>query len=214
MSLTDRLAACYSGAVYDVLRDLGHADCVLPRDIRAIDPETRVAGPVFTVRGRPDATISADESLLRWTGFLGLAPEGHVVVCQPQDDVRALMGELSAETLKRRGVLGYVVDGGCRDNALIRRIGFPVFARFQSPRDIVASWTPEAYDEPIVIGQVRIAQGDYVLADIDGAVVIPAALVEQAVERCETVMSTENKVRSAILEGMAPQEAYLKWRKF
>jgi regulator of RNase E activity RraA len=214
MSLTERLAACYSGAVYDVLRDLGHADCVLPRDIRAIDPGTRVAGPVFTVRGRPDSTISADESLLRWTGFLGEAPAGHVVVCQPQDDVRALMGELSAETLKRRGVLGYVVDGGCRDNAFIRRIGFPVFARFQSPRDIVAAWTPEGYDEPIVIGQVRIAKGDYILADIDGAVVIPAALVEDVVERCETVMSTENKVRTAILEGMAPQEAYLKWRKF
>jgi regulator of RNase E activity RraA len=36
------------------------------------------------------------------------------------------MGELSAETLKLRGIKGYVVDGGCRDTAFIRRIGFPV----------------------------------------------------------------------------------------
>ncbi|MGL4963785.1 MAG: hypothetical protein ACRC67_21320 [Inquilinus sp.] len=40
--LTARLEACYSGAVYDVLRDLGHANCVLPRTILAIDPDTSV----------------------------------------------------------------------------------------------------------------------------------------------------------------------------
>ena len=150
-TLSNRLGQCYTGAVYDVMRDHGLADCVLPREIRALDLETRVAGRVFTMRGQPDPTISAQESLIRWTEFLTPAPAGHVVVCQPQDHQRALMGELSAEALQSRGVKGYIVDGGCRDNAFIRKLRFPVFARFQTPRDIVGAWTVESIGEPIEI---------------------------------------------------------------
>lgn len=212
--LTARLDACYTGALFDVLRDMGHGNCVLPPEIRAIDPETRVAGRAFTMRGRPDDTVSAHESLIAWTEFLTVAPKDHVVVCQPQDRVRALMGELSAETLQFRGVRGYIVDGGCRDNGFIRKLGFPVFASFRTPRDVVAAWMPEAYGEPIAIGQVRIATGDWVLADIDGIVVIPERLAEEAVGRCEEVMRTESLVRKAILEGVDPKEAYLRHGKF
>jgi len=212
--LTERLSACYTGAVYDVLRERGHGNCVLPRTIRALDPGTRLAGPVFTMRGRPDDTISAHDSLLAWTEFLSLAPKGHVVACQPQDDIRALMGELSAETLQFRGVLGYIVDGGCRDNDFIRKIGFPVFARFQSPRDIVGAWRPEAYGEPISLGGVTVANGDLILADIDGIVVIPRNIAEEVIDQVETVMQAESLVRKAILEGVSPRQAYLDHGKF
>ena len=214
MDLTDRLDDCYSGAVYDVLREIGRPNCVLPPSIRAIDPHTRVAGRVFTVRGRADDRITAHDSLLAWTELLSVAPKGHVVICQPQDRSRALMGELSAETLQHRGVRGYIVDGGSRDNAFILRLGFPVFASFQTPRDIVASWRPEAFGEPITIGEVTIETGDYVLADIDGIVVIPADLADEVVGRVETVMRTENEVRKAILSGVDPKEAYLQYGKF
>lgn len=212
--LTNRLDACYSGAIYDVLREMGRPNCVLPREIRAIDPDTRVAGRVFTLRGTPDETISAEDSMLAWTDFLSQAPAQHVIVCQPQDDVRALMGELSAETLQFRGVRGYIVDGGSRDNAFIRRIGFPLFARFQTPRDVVAAWRPEASGEPITIGGVYISTGDYVLADIDGVVIIPESLAEEVISKVEVVISTENLVRKEILEGTDPKEAYLRHGKF
>jgi regulator of RNase E activity RraA len=73
---------------------------------------------------------------------------------------------------------------------------------------------PEAYGEPITIGQVRIATGDWVVADIDGIVVIPAALAEETVAKVEEVMRQENLVRKAILDGVSPQEAYLRHGKF
>ncbi|MHA3904096.1 RraA family protein [Castellaniella sp. WN] len=212
--LTQRLGACYSGAVYDIMRDMGRPDCVLPRQIRAIDPDTRVFGRAFTLRGTPDAQLSAEESMLEWTQFLSIAPPDHVVVCQPQDDMRALMGELSAETLQYRKVRGYIVDGGSRDNAFIRKIGFPLFSRFQTPRDVVAAWRPEALGEPITIGHVRIETGDYVLADIDGIVIIPQAIAEEVVSKVEAVINTENFVRKAILEGTDPKQAYLHFGKF
>jgi 4-hydroxy-4-methyl-2-oxoglutarate aldolase len=213
-TFSDRLEECYTGAVYDVMRDLGMKNCVLPDPIRALDPETRVAGRVFTMEGRPDPTCSVHESVLRWTEFLTVAPEGHVVVCQPHDHSLALMGELSAETLHLRGVRGYIVDGGCRDNAFIRKLGFPVFARFRTPRDIAGAWTLESFGQPIEMEGVQIRTGDFILADIDGIVVIPEQQAEAVITQVEKIMNTESLVRKAILSGVSAKEAYLKYGKF
>ncbi len=212
--LTERLSQCYSGIIYDVMRDMGLPPAVLPREIKALEPGMRIAGPVFTLRGRPDKTISAHDSLLQWTGFLSKAPAGHVVVCQPQDSVRALMGELSAEVLKHRGVLGYVVDGGCRDVSFIKDIGFPVCCSYTTPIDVVASWCPEAYDEPITIGNVAIRPGDYIIGDQDGIVILPKDRVEEIITKAEAAIGAENKVRAAILAGEDPQKAYIQFGKF
>jgi regulator of RNase E activity RraA len=137
-----------------------------------------------------------------------------VIVCQPHNHEVALMGELSAETLKNKGVLGYVVDGGCRDTEFILPMKFPVFFSFYTPSDIVGRWIPDRFGEPVTIGAVTICTGDYLLGDRDGVVAIPAAVAEEAIAKTETVMATENKVRSAILGGMDPVEAYLKYGKF
>jgi regulator of RNase E activity RraA len=212
--LTQRLAGCYTGAIHDVLRAMGHERVVLPPEIRPLDPALKVAGPVWTVSGRIDRTKSAHDTLLGWTGLLSKAPPGRVIVCQPQNHEVALMGELSAETLKNKGVLGYVVDGGCRDTEFILKIGFPVFASFYTPSDIVGRWIPDRFGEPITIGAVTICDGDFLLGDRDGVVVIPRAVAEEAVTRTEQVVQTENKVRAAILGGMDPVEAYLKYGKF
>jgi regulator of RNase E activity RraA len=124
------------------------------------------------------------------------------------------MGELSSETFTYRGVRGYIVDGGCRDSAFILRIGFRVWCRYLTPRDIVGRWVADGFGEPIVIGGVTIRTGDYVMADRDGVVIIPRQIVAEVIERVEQVLQTENKVRSAILEGIDPVDAYLQYRKF
>jgi regulator of RNase E activity RraA len=213
-SFTERLSRAYSGAVHDVLRAMGVTDTILPKDIVPLDDTLTLAGPVFTMQGRPTPGADGHQTLLAWTDFLGRAPAGYVVVCQGNDSDRALMGELSAETLQKRGVLGYVTDGGCRDCAFIRGMRFPVFSRFRTPRDIVGAWMPEAYEVPILVGQVAIATGDYLIGDIDGAVVIPGAIVAEVVAETERVMANEDLVRKAILSGVPPQEAYLKYGKF
>ena len=212
--LSARLGRCYTGVVYDVLRGRGITECVLPSDIVPLDAAMVAAGPVFTVRGMPDATVSPHDTLLRWTGLLSRAPKGHVVMVQGHDAERALMGELSAETLQFRGVRGYIVDGGCRDTAFIRKIGFPVFCDKATPRDIVGAWAPVAFDEPISYGQVVVRPGDYVLADCDGIVVIPRTIAADVVDAAIAAMGTEDKVRAAILSGVDPQQAYLDHGKF
>jgi len=212
--LTDRLDALYTGAVHDVLRAMGHGNCVLPNEIAPLDPTRKVAGEVYTVSGHIDQTRDPHDTLVQWTGLLSKAPSGKVLVCQPNTHMVALMGELSAETLHHKKVRGYVVDGGCRDTEFILKIGFPVFCSFNTPADIVARWVPDRFGEPITIGPVTISSGDYILGDRDGVVVLPGKIAGDVITQTEQVVSTENKVRSAILDGMDPQEAYLKYGKF
>lgn len=211
--LRERLRACYSAAVHDVLRAMGHDGFVLPPDIKAIAPGTRLAGPVWTVEGRP-APCTRDESLRGWCTLLARAPAGHVVVCQPHTREIALMGELSAQTLQARGVLGYVVDGGSRDTDLVLAQGFPVFCAFLTPADIVARWLPTRYGEPVTIGDVTVRSGDWLLADRDGVVIIPAVHLEEVVARTEEVVATESDMRRALIGGMDPVEAYDRYGKF
>ena len=213
-SNTARLGRLYTGAVHDVLRGMGYDNCVLPTNIRPLDPTLKVAGPAWTVSGRIDRTKTRHETLLGWTTVLSKAPAGHVVVCQPNHHEVAMMGELSSETLKNKGVLGYVVDGGCRDTDFILEQKFPVFHSFFTPSDIVARWIPDHFGEPVTLGTVTIRSGDYILGDRDGLVVIPREMIEETIGKTEEVALTENKVRDAIRGGMDPLDAYLKFGKF
>jgi regulator of RNase E activity RraA len=212
--LVARLGQCYTGAVHDVLRLMGRDNIVLPPAIKAIAPGTRLAGPIWTVSGRIDTSRSRDDTLRAWCTLLARAPAGHVVVCQPNNHEIALMGELSAQTLQARGVLGYVVDGGSRDTDLVLAQGFPVFCSFLTPADIVAKWIPGHYGEPVVIGGVPIATGDWLLGDRDGVVIIPGEMVEEVVRRTEEVVATESDMRRALIGGMDPVEAYDRYGKF
>ncbi len=213
-SLADRLQACTSSVIHDVMKDQGLPIRVLPRSITPLDTGMKAAGPVFTVRGRPDPTLDKHTSLFEWAGLLSKSPTGHVVICQPQDDVRALFGGLSAEALKIKGVRGYIADGGCRDIADITSHGFPVFARFATPIDIVCAWRAEAFGEPIAIGNVQVLPDDHVLADRDGVVLIPGAQVEAVITAAEKKLATEGAMVKAIRAGMDPQQAYLLHRVF
>lgn len=213
-TLANRLEQCYSGAVYDVLRAMGFPNQTLSTQIRPLTLTDKLAGPIFTVSGQADPTIDAHESLLQWTGLLSKAPSGSVVICQPNDHDLAHMGELSAETFLYKGVRGYIVDGGCRDAAFISKIGFKVYCKYYTPRDVVGRWRADHFGEPIEIDGVKIHSGDFVLADRDGIVIIPQAIVEEVIDKTEEVLSTENLVRTAILNGEDPQKAYLKYGKF
>jgi len=212
--LTERLARCYTGAVHDVLRMMGHENIVLPPAIKSIAPGMKLAGPAWTVSGHLDRTKTRHDTLLAWCTLLARAPAQHVIVCQPNNHEVALMGELSAQTLQARGVLGYVVDGGSRDTDLVLEQGFPVFCAFLTPSDIVERWVPDRYGEPVTIGSVTVSSGDYLLGDRDGVVIIPRALAAEVVAKTEQVVATESDMRRALVRGMDPVEAYNKYGKF
>jgi len=208
------LQTCYTSVLHDVMRAMGLTNFTLPPRLRPLNPEGVLTGPAFTIEGRIVEGADPHQTLLEWTGLLSKCPAGHVWTAQPNNQLVAQMGELSAETLHRKGVLGVVADGGLRDTNFILRLGFPCWGTFHTPRDVVGLWLPTAVGETIRIEDVTINPGDWVHGDRDGMVVIPSASLDAVIERGLTAMQTESKVRSAILRGVDPQEAYLTYGKF
>ncbi|HEU4488118.1 MAG TPA: RraA family protein, partial [Actinomycetota bacterium] len=71
-----------------------------------------------------------------------------------------------------------------------------------------------AYETTITIGGVQIGPGDYVVADRDGIVIVPAELRDEVLAEAEALVATESEVRAAVLEGALPLEAYERFGAF
>ncbi|NOZ32094.1 MAG: RraA family protein [Alphaproteobacteria bacterium] len=210
----ERLGSCYTGVIHDVMRTMGHANFTLPPRITPLQPEMTLCGPAFTIEGRLDEKADPHETLLAWTGLLSKCKPGHIWTAQPHTHALAQMGELSAETLHARGVLGCVLDGALRDANFILKLGFASWRTHHTPKDIVGQWLPTGVEIDIMIGNVQIRPGDWLHGDRDGMVRIPAADLDEIIEQSIAAMQTENKVRTAILAGVDPRDAYLKYGKF
>jgi regulator of RNase E activity RraA len=213
--LVGRLAAIpYTGAISDILDEMGLTAQALPKEIQALRPGDTLAGRALTLLGEPAASTDPDVIFVPFLKMLGDIRPGDVLVSQPNDDVAAHLGELSSETAKFRGAQGAVIDGGARDTDYIHKIGFPVFARYRTPRDIVGRWRLVDYNVPVVIGGVKVVPGDYVVGDRDGVLIIPQAVAEEVTAKAEAVVHTENLVRKAILEGVHPLDAFNMYGRF
>ena len=213
--LAERFAAVYTGAITDVLdrRDLLHQ--TLPPEIAPLRPGMRLAGPAYPIAGRPHPGHDYDTSIRLILEMLGSVPPGHVAVYETNDRECSQIGELSVTSLKARGCAGAVLDGGCRDVDFILREEFPVFARYTTPQDSVPRWELLGHgDVTVVIGGVRIAPGDWVVADWDGIVVVPGVVLSEVLEEAEAKAGVESQIRSAVRDGTAPLEAYDRYGTF
>jgi regulator of RNase E activity RraA len=213
--LIDRLTSIpYTGAVTDILDELGYHNQTLPHTVQSLVPGQIVAGRALTILGEPTEIEDADIVYPPILHMLGSIKRGDVLVCQSNDNVSAHLGELSGETAKVRGARGAVIDGGVRDTEYLVRLGFPVFARYKTPLDVRGRWRLVSWNEPIVIGSVSIEPGDLVVGDRDGVVIIPKIIAEKVITKAEEVVNTENEVRAAILRGVLPIDAYRRFGRF
>ena len=213
--IIEELLLLNSSIVHDALRTENLLNQTLPHEIKPLLYENKVAGKIWTLSGnlKPDADI--DETLLSWTNFLSNAEKNSVIVCQPNNNSIALMGELSAEALKLKGVRGYITDAGCRDVTRIKsEIKLPIYCRYNTPKDVAGRWVVNEMGTSIKIGEVNINTGDYIIADEDGIVIIPKNIIFKVINKAKEDLRSENKMRDAILNGVDPKKAYLKYRKF
>jgi 4-hydroxy-4-methyl-2-oxoglutarate aldolase len=213
-TLPRRFAKIYTAAVTDVMDEMGLLRQTLPSGIQPLAPEMRVAGYAFPARGRPQKGANRDDVTRKFLRMIGAAPSDSVLVLGARDNVAAHFGELSAESFRARGVRGAVIDGATRDATFLVRLRFPTFVRYRSPLDSIPRWVVTDYGEPVVIGGVRVHLGDVIVGDLDGIVVVPRKVAQEVLVRCEKLMSTEGKVRSAVRRGVAPLEAYEKYGVF
>ena len=213
-ALRQRFEAIYTAALTDILDTRGYRTQTLPPSIRPLERGMKLAGPAYTVRGKPSETASYDTSLRKVLQMLGEVPAGHVAVYACGQAVAAHLGELSVTSLAARDVAGCVLDGGCRDVSFIVELGFPVFCSHVTPEDSTFRWELEATQEPISVGQVTIEPGDWVVGDEDGVVVVPRAIAESVLVEAEQKAATESEIRDAVRDGMPPLAAYERYGTF
>ncbi|WP_104087115.1 RraA family protein [Arthrobacter sp. GMC3] len=217
--LVERYRALYSGAIYDVLDGMGYPNQALAPDIKPIRQDMVIAGPAFTVKGIPDVTASTDMRDRRIHLFNDMRATG-----VPLLDVRdcsfdtqvAHYGEMNATVGAASGVVGAIIDGGCRDTGFLLKRDFPVMARYLSPVEAYQRWSYYEWQKPIVLRGalttvVPVNPGDFLMGDLDGAVVIPRALVVEVLLKCEELIRTEDNARSDFASGMDPVEVYKKY---
>jgi 4-hydroxy-4-methyl-2-oxoglutarate aldolase len=212
--ISRRFSTIYTGAILDVLDEMGYYNQVLPSSIQALSIDQRVAGVAMPVEGEPTDSMDPEEVYVPILKMLGDLRNGDVIVSQPHDNISAHIGELSCETAKFRGARGAVIDGGARDIDYILKLGFPVFCRYRTPADVLGRWKLISYGKEVRIGQVTIHRGDFVVGDKDGVLAIPREIIIPVLEQSEEVVSTENLVRKAILQGEHPVDAYRKYGRF
>ena len=171
----------------------------------------KLAGWAFTIRGQmaPYELGGGDADKMR--ACAELTP-GSVSVWSGGGEGVCFFGELIAIGMRERGSVGALVDGGVRDVAWLAQLDYPVYARYRTPIQSIGRWKVTGWDVPVSLPgatthTVSVRPGDFILADDDGAIVIPAGVVEEVVERAEAMGLHEQKVRSALAEGMPLADA-------
>jgi regulator of RNase E activity RraA len=152
-----------------------------------VSGQKRLVGPAFTLRfvpAREDlATPESWSSPVSTRAAIEAMPPGCIAVVDAMGITDAgIFGDILCARMKVRGVAGLVTDGVVRDLAGVLCTGLPVWCRGAAAPPSVAGLTFVNWQEPIGCGGVAIFPDDVIVVDDDGAVVIPGALVNEAVE--------------------------------
>ena len=175
----------------------------------------KLAGWAHPILGEMRAYPLADHDPDKMAACARLFP-GSVSVWAGSAQGVCCFGELIAVGMKERGCVGAIVDGGVRDVAWIGKLGFPVYARYRTPVQSIGRWKVVDSGVPVTMPgatrpTVEVRPGDFLLADIDGAIVIPAAVVEDVLQRAEALGAVEVDIRRELAEGLSLSEALTKF---
>lgn len=198
--------------VADVLDQLGLPDQGLAPDF-APYPSTAatLAGWAFTIRGEMTPYPIDQGDPAKMEACARLTP-GTVSVWSGRGEGICFFGELISLGMKERGCVGALVDGGIRDVGWVGKLGFPVYARYRTPVQSIGRWKVVDSGVPVpmpgaTVPEVQVTPGDLVLADVDGAIVVPAAVAEDVLERAEELGTREVRIRRELAGGLSLSEA-------
>jgi len=188
------------------LSDALHRGGVL-EGIRPLFQGIRMAGRAITVRTYPGDWAKPVEAI-------DIAEKGDVIVVDAGGAGPAIWGELSTHSALQKGVAGVVIDGAVRDTYDIAKMRFPAFTRLIMPN----AGEPKGFGEigvPITVGNRKVENGDWILGDDDGVVVLPRSMAIEYANRSMDVLERENRIREEIKEGstLSKVTELLRWEK-
>lgn len=169
---------------------------------------TKFAGFARTVLLKKDEGNTDPNAL---NGMLAAIDDGttdsvYVMKLEDGDDI-AGMGGLMGTAMMARGYTGAVIDGGVRDVAYLRKIGFPVYATGIVPSTSVHHYRFAGSQIPIVCDGVAVNAGDIIAADSDGVVVVPRAQAQQVLTLAQQMDFKEHSMYAVIEQTRSILEA-------
>jgi regulator of RNase E activity RraA len=187
----------------------------------------RMVGPAYTLRFIPmreDLAVagSVANPANPQRATIERVPEGHVLVIDTGGELGAgCLGDILAARLLQRGAAGVVTDGAMRDSRDLRELPLPIFcAGFAAPPSFARMMAADSAC-PIACGSVAVFPGDVIVADDDGAVVVPrhlaAEVARDAAEQERVERFVRRRVdRGASIVGLYPPDeatmaAYRRW---
>ena len=176
------------------------------KPIRSGQP--RLVGRAFTLRfvpAREDlATPESWASPISTRAAIEAMPSGVIAVVDAMGVTDAgIFGDILCARMKKRGVAGLVSDGVVRDLAGVLGTGLPVWCQGAAAPASVTSLTFVSWQEPIACGGVAVFPNDVIVVDDDGAVLIPAALVDAVVAAAPEQEQKEAWIMAEIEKGVA-----------
>ncbi|MEO8508347.1 MAG: RraA family protein [Betaproteobacteria bacterium] len=204
----------YTAVLSDVLDSLGHMHQAMRPFVRPLDDASVIMGPARTGLWMNVYSVTEGENPYEHEmALLDDLKPGDVAVfgCGGPTERVAPWGELLSTAATCRGAAGCVTDGLVRDVRQIRAMKFPVFHGGIGPLDSRGRAKMVAIDVPTECGGVGVATGDIVFADVDGVVIIPAAIADDVIAKALVKVTAENRTRDELLQGRLLTDVYAKF---
>ncbi len=167
---------------------------VIDVDLVQVVPGSRAAGPARTVR------CGQRDNLMVHAAIAEAQPGEVLVVTMPEPERVALVGELLATQAKQRHVAAMLVDAAVRDLEDLTEIGLPIWARYVRVSG-ADKRVAGAIGEPVEVGGATIRQGDVVVLDADGAVVVEQERLDDVLSAARDRAEREREKRAKLETG-------------
>jgi regulator of RNase E activity RraA len=120
-------------------------------------------------------------------------------------------GGILSQLAAQKGISGTVINGVCRDTAEADDAGYPLYACGKFMRTGKDRVQVEAYEQPVALGDVRVCNGDLLIGDADGVVVVPRLRMQEVLSKALETRVVEAQILEAALAGMPLAESRKKY---